>query len=162
MSTPIARLPAGMVSILELADMGGTPRILLDSIQSVFDVQQLVMLSRREQIQTLASPAITVGGNAFAGSEPEVPPGELWFVWNYTVVSAPGVGAAVDIVPTYREASVAWAVGDYGAAAASQEVRVRLDRPMWAKSGGRFGFACRSVTGAPTATGFINISRFRI
>lgn len=162
MSTPIARLPAGMVSILELADMGGTPRILLDSIQSVFDVQQLVMLSRREQITTQASPAITVGGNAFVGTEPEVPPGELWYVWNYTVASTPGAGAAVDIAPTYREASTAWAIGAYGAAAASQEVRVRMDAPLWAKSGGRFGFCCRSVTGAPTAQGFINISRFRI
>jgi hypothetical protein len=151
-----------MVSILELADMGASPRLLTDTIQSVFDIGDLLMLSRREQITTLATAGLVVGGNAFAGTEPEVPAGELWYVWNYTVVASPGVGAAVEFLPTYREASTAWAIGSYQACAASQEVRAFMDRPMWAKAGGRFGLAVKSVTGAVTANGFINISRFRI
>jgi len=161
-STTIGRLPVGIPSLFELADMGASPRLLSDEMRGVFDVLELIMLSKREQLVTAASPGIVVGGNSFTGTIPDVPPGELWYVWNYTVLTAPGVGAAATIAPTYRDNSTAYLVGGYEAAAANEEARCRSDRPFWAKAGGRFGFVAKSVTGAPTASGFINISRFRI
>ena len=162
MSQPIGRLPVGLVSLFNLADMGAAPRLLSDAMHGTFDVLELLMLQNREQLVTAASPAIVVGGNSFAGTVPDVPPGELWYVWNYTVLVAPGAGAAANIAPTYRDNATAYLVGSYEAAAANEEARCRSAYPFWAKAGGRFGFVAKSVTLAPTAQGFLNISRFRI
>lgn len=162
MSTIIGRLPVGIPSLFALADMGANPRSLSGDMMGTFDILELLMLQSSEQLVTAASPAITVGGNSFAGTIPDVPPGELWYIWNYTVVTSPGVGAAATIAPTYRDNSTAYLVGGYETAAASEEARCRSDRPFWAKAGGRFGFVAKNVTGAPTAQGFINLSRFRI
>lgn len=166
MST-ILKYPRGLSAALSLRAGGQTPSELADVIAGTFDLKEMFLLDTREQIVSNINAAPAVGVNAYGGAAPgdmAVPPGELWYVWHYTAIGAPGAGAAIDLcaAAAIDGASTTFPVGDYASAAATQQVRARASQPFWAGPGSTLLFLVRSVTLAQNVQGVALITRLRI
>jgi hypothetical protein len=85
MSTPITNPPKGLVSLLGLRDLGGVPRVLLGDMQAGVDVTQFLLVDR-ECIFMSPNPQVSAVGAAAAFT---VPAGELWYVHEFGIRSAP-------------------------------------------------------------------------
>jgi hypothetical protein len=158
----ISSQPRGLMALLG-AKVGGTaPRLLGDQVVGTVDLLDFYTLNIRESL-TAAGPAPAVGGNVFAATL-IVPAGEAWIVHAFNVEAACGAGAAIDMAPGVALAGFGqiMTVGDYLAAAATQNVRTWSPIQFVAGPGAQFGFNVRSVTLVPTVTGFLTFSRVRI
>jgi hypothetical protein len=72
--TTIIRRPQGLVSLLELRDMGAVPRDIVPTVQGGVDLTQFFLVDRENSVGTNSFAA--VGNHQFF----VVPPGELWYI----------------------------------------------------------------------------------
>lgn len=162
---PIQTLPYGLNALLGLKGQQGV-HLLNEEVIATVDMVQQYLMNFREQINfgTVAAPV--AGGNSFAGgTNPTVPPGELWYVWYYQVSAVCGAGAAARITPcltTQGPGSLSFASGRAGTAAANEFSRVKSDAPMWAAQGDTFVVLIEQLTLTPTIGGQALISRLRV
>lgn len=165
MSFGIGAAPRGLVSLLELADLGAVPRVLVDQVSSTIDLTPFYLTFARETViqQPPAVNRAVVGTYLFP--DLVVPVGELWWVHQYSVNTSPLVaGATARIRPIYQEASgLALAVGPSSSAVAGEALRPYSDVvPFIATSGAQFGVFVEAVTGGGVdVSAGILISRLR-
>lgn len=72
--TTIIRRPQGLVSLLELRDMGAVPRDIIPTVQAGIDLTQFFLVDRESDAGSHSFAA--VGNHQFF----TVPAGELWFI----------------------------------------------------------------------------------
>lgn len=156
----LTKFPKGLISALGLRDFGSAPHTLANSLIGTIESLQLYLLNDREQISANAIAAPVVGSNVCSIA---VPPSELWYVWNFAAACDPGAGAAIDmcVATGYDVSNQFFPISPYGAAAATQAVRVASIAPFWAGPGGVFGVHVRSVTLAPAINCNAFITRLR-
>jgi len=165
MPATVGKLPRGLVSLLSLRDSGEAPRLLADSIVGTVDFSELFLLQDREIITTAVQPNPIVGANFFpAPIDLVVPPGQLWYIWNYVCACTTGAGETMDLAPSVNLDGLPLSapVGDYAACIANQQVRVYSRSGFWAGPGSQFGFVVRSLTLQPDVSAALVISRLRI
>jgi len=89
-SGPIQTQPGGLLGLLQLKNMGRNPDKLADQLQPVWDLQELYLQSQVEN-QTpdlsVTAPAAASGGFVAWATPAIVPAGEMWWVWNYSVLA---------------------------------------------------------------------------
>jgi hypothetical protein len=162
MPSPINQIPQGLLSLLSAKGQGNNPGLILDDVNPVLDVRDMYLVALREQV-TGGPVAAAVGSVQLTALT--VPAGEVWFVWAYCVVSAPGAGAACTIAPGFllNSAGSDLALGPYLAIAATESGRAQANpAPFWLTAGSIPTALVRSQTLAPNITGVMIISRMRI
>lgn len=157
----ISKYAKGLPDLFGLKERGKGLPALADQLVAVSDARDLYLLNSREVV-AFTNIAAPVGGMNFFTER--VPAGELWYVWNYSVGSAPGAGAAIDLAPGVNldGLPLSWIIGDQLAAAATQTIQVSNRDPFWAGAGTFFGALVRSVTLAPAIAGAVLITRLKV
>jgi hypothetical protein len=147
----IGKYARGLPSILTLRERGSGPRTFAEEVQGTMDLTPLYLLENRETLDFGPTGALIVSANSLTVPV-FVPPGELWYVWHYEAICAPGAGAAASVAPgVIFDGTVGIALGPYVDAAATGDVRAPSYGPFWAAAGSQIVVLCRSVTLAPTA-----------
>jgi hypothetical protein len=162
MAFGISKYAKALPSLLGLKERGQGPREFSDQVVGVIDLTVAYLLDGRELITTTVNVAPAVGSNGYPTAM-AVPAGESWFVWAYSVSSAPGAGAAIDMAASCGLDGLPYSapVSNYVSAAATQAVKTPPIVPFFAPAGTSFEFLVRSVTLAPSVTGQICITRLR-
>jgi hypothetical protein len=158
----ISKYCRALPSLLDLKERGKGPSQFSEQVVGTVQLNDLYLLQGRETINTTTQAAPAVGANGF--STPfVVPPGEIWYVWEYAVSTTAGAGAAIDMQPSLLFDNTAnLPVGPFVAAAATQAIRAGMDRTRWATPGTEFSFVVRSVTLAPTVIGAVVVTKLRL
>ncbi len=162
MSLNLTKFAKGLTSLFGLRDLGRVPGFLSEELRGTIDVTQFYLLNDREMVTFSNIAALAIGSNNF----PEVvPPGELWWVWDFVVSVDPGAGAAA----TYRPQIAADGFGfgfplsdrAYQVVGAAQASRVSLSG-FWAPAGTIFSVHVLTQTLAPAALGRALVSKMRV
>lgn len=163
MSLETTSYPRGLTSLMGFKERARNPQLVSEEVQPVVDTTIGYLLTLQEYVATFLSQAAPVVGLNDWSTQYTVPSGELWYVWGYTVNSAPGAGQAIDLAASIKYAgnTLTVAMTEYAAATANQEVR-RSARDFWLPPGSVMGFLVRSLTGAPMVTGGLMITRLRV
>jgi len=158
----ISKLPRGLTGLLSLRDQGATPRLLADQVVAIIDATPMFLLDVRELPPAAVQLAPAVGVNQYSAPI-VVPAGEIWYVWHYTVVGAPGAGAAIRLAPSIQPDGLPlnMVLAPYQSAAALEEVRVAAQN-FWAPAGTIFTFLAQSVTLAPRVDGALIVTKLRV
>lgn len=158
----ISKYAKGVPSLLGLKDRGRGIPFLADSVVGTINVRDLYLLDTREYLEQAALAIAGVGPQYFTNLR--VPPGELWYVWEFSVSSSPGAGAAVDVAAAYNAEGLPQLanVGPYTAIAATQNGVSSSLRPFWAGAGTAFAGNVRSFTLAPTLYCGLLLTRLKI
>lgn len=160
----ISNQPRGLNTLLALFEKGQAPSSLTDNVQGVVDLRDQYLLNLRQYHSFAIVGAPVVGNNFFGAPLDTVPPGELWFVWHYLIVSTLAAGEAIDFLPSFSPDGndVSCPVGDFASGAALQQVRAYARSPFWAGPGSRFNFIVRSLTAAPDVFGALVVTKLRV
>lgn len=154
--------PRGLVSLTGLRDMGDVPRDLVPQVMSSIDITDLLLLNR----ETLDGSGIfiTAQGSLDLGPEFTVPPGELWYIHDYSVLIDCNAGSTTTVYPFYQETnSTGVSVGLPVTVPASTRGFVRdADQARWAVPGAALRLYVAAFTGAPSCAGAAIITRLRI
>lgn len=158
----ISKYAKALTSVLGLKERGQGPRDFSETIVGTIDVSSLYLLEDRQLILTTANVAPAVGSNGFP-IPVAVPPGEIWFVWSYSVVCTLGAGAAIDMASSTGLDGLPYSapLTPYVAGSATQAIKTGPIVPYFAAAGTSFEFLVRSVTLAPSVSGQIVITRLR-
>lgn len=161
MAFPYVELPRGLTGAIGVKDYGQLPRVLGDELQLVTESMELFLFNRRENV-TGTGAALTVGTQTFTLSL--VPAGEAWYLWAAQVTAATGVGEAAAIAPQLRIGGANIAVGPYQSCAASTILNASINSwpCRWLAPGEGLAISCLTVTGAPTTSFQMVVTRVRI
>lgn len=170
MSFSIARFARGLPALLAISEGGAGPRFLADTVAPVIDLSDLYLIDGRQTIGFNQVAGVAVGRNDFPApatgfADGVVPPGELWYVWQFGLQAAPGAGAAIEFAPGVfldGQSVIGFACGPYAAGGAVSDVRNTCPAPFWAGPGSRLFALVKSVTGAVTVSGAAVVTRLRI
>lgn len=158
----ISNPPRGLVSLTGLRDMGDVPRELVPQVMSSIDVTELLLLNR----ETLDGSGvfITAQGALDIGTEFIVPPGELWYVHDFSVLIDCNAGSTTTCYAFYQEtSSTGVAVGfPVNVPASTRGFARDFDFNRWAVPGAALRLYVAAFTGAPSAAGTAIITRLRI
>lgn len=159
MATPITNIPQGFVSLLGLRDMGGVPREVVSTIAPGIDITQFLLLNRETVSENLASGAVLTSVLGFT-----VPPGELWYVHAFSVMSSVlGAGDSIGFALGSVNGSTNVTISDTVRSATTGHRVTTFARDYWAPPGA--GFSCRltEISGAGVTLQFhAQITRLRI
>jgi len=158
MAAPIQNFPSGLQSALDIKG-GDLPKELAGFIQGTVDLTQYYLVNKRTS-SVFAAVAAAVGSNAFTDSV--VPVGELWYVWQFSLLCTCGAGANATIRPLVLFGANGYAVGPQSVIIATQADRVPADTPFICQPGDSFGFVCTAQTLAPNVTGIVSVSKLRV
>lgn len=161
MSTPITNVPQGILSLLGLRDFGQVPRFCDLNISPGIDVTQFLLLNREEVRGVVSFTGVT----GLGAPETTVPPGELWYIHNLTVVSAVlAAGETLQIQPTYIWGNRSFVVGDNVRATAGHRSSGGAWNSFWLPAGGTAGVRSNEFTsgGAITVSIDVNFTRLRV
>jgi hypothetical protein len=164
MTVQINQLPAGLLSLLGSKGGQSNPSELSDLVACVLEIRDLYLSVNREVIND-GNVAAAVGVLGFPNGTLVVPPGEIWYVWDYEVICAPGAGAAVKMAPAYQTGpgGLAMVLSDFQSAAANEQVRVASRRyPMLWTAATTGIVVVQSQTLAPNISGGAIITRLKI
>jgi hypothetical protein len=155
--------PRGLMALLGSKVMGTAPRELADQVVGVIELLEFYTLNIRETA-TAGQVTPAIGGNVFTGTTLTVPAGEAWIVHAYNVECQCAAGEAIDLqaAVTLAGGGQMMGVGDYFAAAATQNVRAWAPNQFTAGPGAVFGFNVRSLTLTPDVFGWLTFSRVRV
>jgi len=97
---PIQPPPQGLLSLLQVKNMGVNPDTLNGSVQPVLDLMPLYLLGQVQGLNGYARPIAAATPSSFAalqlgGVDLMVPAGQQWWVDNYSMSAATGAGATV-------------------------------------------------------------------
>jgi hypothetical protein len=150
----IQRSPLGLVDLFELKS-GQTPSFLAEQIVPTVDVGDLYLLNGRESIQA----AVVAGALGF-GTFPDlnVPPGEIWWVWAYSVTSAAplGAGQSCHAKATVRLGQInAQAFSPRVSATVGEVFSTEAAKRFYVGAGGGFGYVLESVVAGPISIGAV-------
>jgi hypothetical protein len=158
----IGKYARALPSLLDLKERGTGPREFSEQVVGTVDLSQLYLLQGREVLVSAVNAAPAVGANFFVPAT-IVPPGEIWYVWEYAVSSTPGAGAAIDMAPAAQiDGAALFPLAPYQAAAATQNVRVPSTHVVVATPGTEFGFLVRSVTLAPSVNAVLLVTKLKL
>lgn len=160
----IIKLARGLRALVGGQGENYSPQEIAAVLAPTIDLLQPYLLDNREYISMGVAAAPVLGANRFPAPAVPVPAGELWYVWNYVVVSQPGAGAAIDLVAAIEVDGnpLTNPVGQYKSATAGQEARSYNLEPFWAGPSTWFGFAVGSLTLTPSIFGALVATRLRI
>ena len=152
--------PRGLLGLLGLRDYGGVPSDLGAQVLASIDVTQFLMLNRETIYSTPVASGGTVGWKSFRSAGMSVPPGEIWYVHEFSIEASLGAGISAHIQPGYAESDSSYTViGLSQNATAGELLGVYASDPdRWAVPGGFFLAYVRSNTGGSfnmTATAII-------
>lgn len=160
-----SQFPLGLNSLLELRDRGLQLDQLADQVSATVDIRELLLMNAQRNL-TIVNQNAVLGANTFTGAA--VPPGELWYLWGYTVFAGVDAGESIRLVPTILANNGSrQAVGRPSSAAVlatAQFVHTYASIvPLWALPGSQFGFVAEELTGAAVAcTMNLNYTPLRI
>lgn len=155
----ITNPPRGLISIFGLNDFGKVPNDLTQSIVGTFDISELCLLNR-ELIVGNVNTGPGIGGISITS----VPPGELWFVWTFSVrTGAIPAGESLRFTVGYLQNN-AYLVGSPArSGTAGEQVGNYVQGPFWVGPGAGLGMGVEQETGAAkTLTWQAVIVRLRI
>jgi len=152
------------MALLALRNSGEAPQLIADQLVATADLTDLYLLDTRERIDTLTEPAPAVGFNVYSTGDFTVPAAELWYVWAYALIAAPGGAEAIRLCPCVLidGTPMATPTGDMESAAANEQVRPWSRSKFWLGPGSQLGFIVQSVTGAPAVNASAIITRLRV
>jgi hypothetical protein len=149
----IQRYPLGLPDFFELKS-GQTPRFLAEQIVPVVELGELYLINDR--ISTGVA-TINVAAPGY-GTFPEltVPPGQIWYVWAFSVVAA----AVLTAGQTVHARSVA-RLGQSGTIARSPRASATAGEiwnteavgPFWLGPGGGLGYCIEGLAAGPIPVG---------
>jgi hypothetical protein len=158
----ISKYARALPALLDLKERGSGPRSFSDQVVGTISMDALYLLQGRETFNPTNQTVISVGANAW-GATLTVPPGEIWFVWEYSVASSPGAGAAVTLCPSLSYDGVGnIPLCQFQSAAANEVVRNAMVGTRWATPGTEFSFIVKAQTLSPTVSGSIQVTKLRI
>lgn len=157
----VIQVPAlGLPSLLGLKGFGA-PAILEGVVRPSLDILQLYLIQNRESITTGTVAAPAAGGNSFQ-SNAQVPVGELWYVWHFTVISIAGAGAATRFRAAINLAGQAnQPVSLDSTIAATTQGRAMAVCPFWLNGGESLSCIIEQITLTPSYQGTAIITRIR-
>jgi hypothetical protein len=165
----ISKYAKGLPSLLGLKERGHGPALFSEQVVGTVDMSLLYLSQDREVAYSGLNSAPAVGVNTWAAALPAlvVPPGEIWYVWNYSVIANIVAGEAIDYCPICNIDGLTASVplAPYLASpvtGALQEARTGPVVPFVAGAGSEFGFHVRSVTLTPDMRGAILFTRLRV
>jgi hypothetical protein len=162
---PITELPAGVTSLLKVRASGVLPRGLEDNVRLVMESFALYALNVRETIDWNVLTNANAGVNNLTVGNPTafVPPGELWYCWQFQINTNMVAGSALRVRPGVRFDGLFVATGHYESAVALEDLRVSSDYgPFWAKPGTIFCAQVQSITLLPQIAANLTVSKFRV
>jgi len=160
----ISKYARGLPALLDLKERGTGPHQFSDQVVGVVDLTQLYLLQNRQTIQSDPVAVPAVGSNQFAApGDFVVPAGEMWYVWEYSVTAEPGAAEAAAVAALAAlDDTASVVVSPYVSAAANEQVRTHLNRPLWLSPGGVLGVSAALITGAPVLTGQAVVTKLKI
>jgi hypothetical protein len=158
----LGKYPRGMTGVLGLRASGETPRSMADQLVSVVDATPFYLLDTREFLLGTQKVGVAVGVNDIPSLT--VPPGQVWYVWEYAIACTLGAGTAIDCAPSVvlDGLGLTSLAGGYVAGAALQQIRGRADPGCLWGPGSVPGVFVRSVTGALNVDSAVIITRLKI
>ena len=157
--------PRGLISLFGLRDMGAVPADLAEQVVSTIDITEFA-LTNRESLNIGSAGVNTVGLHLPAGGsiDPTVPPGELWYVHQFSINTLViGAGASLRVRPVLVDSTIYYSRGAAVAGVAGEAIMTASDRMFLATPGQSLRIWCEAVGGGG-ATVFANalVTRLRI
>jgi len=151
------QFPVGLNSLLLLRERGEQVSLLEDSIRTTVDIRDMFLLNDRK-VRVFPLTATAIGGNVYAGAIGQVPAGELWYVWHYTINAPLAAAETLNVAAAIEFPDLGFQVLGRenvvnGSIAAASQVTTCAYRPFWAPPGSVFGFHVLTETGAPQVGG---------
>ena len=141
----IDQSPRGLISIFGLRDMGAVPKELSEQVVGTFDISELCLLNRELLVGTFST------GGVGSFSQVTVPPGELWYVWSFSLVTGIlGAGESLRMTPGYVAGGAAaniLAAGLPRTATAGELAAAFVDRAIWLGPGSGLGMLVEAEVG---------------
>jgi hypothetical protein len=126
---------------------GSTPVVIASEISCSVEVFQLYLLNGREQVSDSIAAAALGVGNTFANVI--VPPGELWYVWNFHLQSTIPAASSIRMRNAVRFASPGAApYGPSSSGVALEQIWTDSAAGYFVAAGGQFFAFVEALVGA--------------
>lgn len=157
----ISKYSKGLPSLLGLKERGRGIPFLADQVSGTMDMRDLYLLDQREAQALTNIVGVVTGLNTFVD---QIPPGEMWYIWAFSIAATIGAGAAITAAPLvfFDGLPIPCTIGDYVPAVATESFHARSAYPFWAGPGTKFGMIARSQTANPTIGGLVVFSRLKV
>jgi hypothetical protein len=158
--------PRGLISLFGLRDMGAVPNDLAGTIAPTIDITEFA-LTNRDAVFLGSVGAASPGLHTPTGGtvDPTVPPGELWYVHQFSVaaVTAVGAGITVHFRPVMIDSTLYFARGARVTGTAGENPITMSDRMFLATPGQSLRIWVEGITGgAVTLSAYALITRLKI
>lgn len=139
--------PRGLLGFLDAKSNGKTPTGLADDVRMVLDAFPYYLAQREEAIAS-SSIAVAAVGPIFPTVDFDVPPGELWYVDHFGLISSAtlAAGETLGVQMSLRQKTVAGQDRDHllsdqlaAGSATGTSVTARAARPFMAMPGNSLG-----------------------
>jgi hypothetical protein len=176
----VAEIPAGFLSLLGLKTGGDNPSEMNRELAAVIELRHQYIQSKIEHVFALFTLNVAVGTfvEQDAPTLPgelllEVPPGEIWWIEQYSARLNPAAGITMEVFLALKEKPAQW-VALSGSSGSVVNPRVALHGcfsaaspggGFWMTPGTKLGMLLSTLVGAPgvgSTLATVRLARFRI